>query len=175
MPRKSAGLLMYRRIHDHVEVFLVHPGGPFWAHKDEGAWSIPKGEFPDNEDPLEAAKREFKEETGFAIKGEFQPLDPVKQPNGKMVFGWVVEGDIEPRAIKSNTFSLEWPRGSGTFEQLSEIDRGDWFTIEIAKRKILKGQVAFLDQLEKAMASGRIFTLDTSITPPGEKRQGRTA
>src|SRR6266404_363946 len=113
MSKKSAGLLLYRETTDGVQVLLVHPGGPFWAKKDDGAWSIPKGEFADGEEPLEAAKREFKEETSFSaegkIDGKFEPLNPVKQPGGKTVYAWAVEGDIDAGAIRSNTFSIEWP------------------------------------------------------------------
>jgi predicted NUDIX family NTP pyrophosphohydrolase len=153
MSKKSAGLLMYRETQGQIEVFLVHPGGPFWANKDEGAWSIPKGEFSEDEEPLEAAKREFREETGFVAKGEFQPLAPLKQPSGKMVYIWAVKGDVDARALKSNTFSLEWPRGSGKVAEFPEVDRAAWFTIGIARRKLLKGQIAFLDQLERVVTS----------------------
>ena len=109
MPKKSAGLLLYRRTGGSVEVFLVHPGGPFWANKDDGAWSIPKGEFDAGEDPLDAAKREFREETGLVAKGEYQPLKPLRQKGGKIVYAWAVQCDIEAAAVKSNTFSMEWP------------------------------------------------------------------
>ncbi|MDO8691153.1 MAG: NUDIX domain-containing protein [Dehalococcoidia bacterium] len=148
MPKKSAGLLMYRDASGPIEVFLVHPGGPFWAKKDDGAWSIPKGEFADDEDPLAAAKREFQEETGFAALGDFQPLEPLRQPSGKTVFAWAVQGDADPVGLKSNTFSIEWPPGSSRLQEFPEVDRAGWFTIEAARRKLLKGQVGFLDQLK---------------------------
>jgi predicted NUDIX family NTP pyrophosphohydrolase len=149
MSKKSAGLLMYRYIKGSVEVFLVHPGGPFWVKKDDGAWSIPKGEFSGDENPLEAAKREVKEETGFIIEGEFKPLEPVRQPTGKIVYAWAVKSDVDAEAIKSNTFSVEWPPKSGKVKEFPEVDRAEWFSIDIARRKILKGQVLFLDQLER--------------------------
>jgi predicted NUDIX family NTP pyrophosphohydrolase len=149
MSKKSAGLLMYRVIHGLVEVFLVHPGGPFWAKKDDRAWSIPKGEFSGDENPLEAAKREVKEETGFLIEGEFKPLEPVRQPSGKIVYAWAVKSDVDATAIKSNTFSVEWPPKSGKVKEFPEVDRAEWFTIEIARLKIVKGQVFLLDQLAR--------------------------
>jgi predicted NUDIX family NTP pyrophosphohydrolase len=147
--KKSAGLLMYRVIHGSVEVFLVHPGGPFWAKKDDRSWSIPKGEFSGDENPLEAAKREVKEETGFLIEGEFKPLEPVRQPSGKIVYAWAVKSDVDATAIKSNTFSVEWPPKSGKVKDFLEVDRAEWFTIEIARIKIVKGQVFLLDQLAR--------------------------
>jgi predicted NUDIX family NTP pyrophosphohydrolase len=113
MVKKSAGLLMFRRRQGSVEVFLVHPGGPFWTRKDEGAWSIPKGEYDPGEDPLEAAQREFQEETGFEATGEFLPLAPRKQPSGKIISAWALEGDCDASAIQSNNFSMEWPPRSG--------------------------------------------------------------
>ena len=125
----------------------MHPGGPFWAKKDDGVWSVPKGEFEDGEDPLEAAKREFEEETSFAATGEFEPLEPVRQPSGKIVYVWIALGDCDPAAVRSNLFSIELPRGSGKMRQFPEVDRAGWFSIDEARRKILKGQVAFLDQL----------------------------
>jgi len=167
MYKKSAGLLMYRETAGQIEVFLVHPGGPFWAKKDERAWSIPKGEFSEDEDPLEAAKREFREETGFVAKGKIQPLDPLRQASGKIIYAWIIKGDVDARALKSNTFSLEWPRGSGKVAEFPEVDRAAWFTIKIARCKILKGQIAFLDQLERTVVSGRITTRETSTTSPG--------
>jgi predicted NUDIX family NTP pyrophosphohydrolase len=145
--RKSAGLLLYREASDGVEVLLVHPGGPFWARRDEGSWSIPKGEFDEEEDPLSAAKREFAEETGFALEGEVIPLDPVRQPSGKIVFAWAMKRNLELTGWKSNTFSLEWPPKSGRSQEFPEIDRAQWFAIEAARIKITRGQVPFLDQL----------------------------
>jgi predicted NUDIX family NTP pyrophosphohydrolase len=155
MAKKSAGLLIYRETSGAIEVFLVHPGGPFWARKDEGAWSIPKGEFEEGEDPLEAAKREFSEETGVALAGEFQPLAPLKQPSGKMVYAWMLKGDLDPARLKSNLFSMEWPRGSGRVREFPEVDRGGWFDLALAKRKILKGQLPFLDELQARVAAAK--------------------
>ena len=149
MPRKSAGLLMYRYREGIVEVLLVHPGGPYWAKKDVGAWSIPKGEYSADEDPLEAAKREFKEETGFTAEGDFKPLKPVVQPSGKEVTTWAFEGNCDPAQCKSNTFSMEWPPHSGKQKEFPEVDRAGWFTLEEAKKKILKGQVPILEQFEQ--------------------------
>lgn len=151
MSKISAGLLMYRQVHGQTEVFLVHPGGPFWAKKDDGAWSIPKGQFSEDEEPLNAAKREFQEETGFVITGQFQSLYQVTQPGGKIVYAWAVKGDVDAAAIKSNTFSVEWPHGSGKVRQFPEVDQAGWFTINIARKKILKGQLAFLDRLERIL------------------------
>lgn len=148
MPKKSAGLLLYRQSDKSVEVFLVHPGGPFWIRKDDGAWSIPKGEFADGEDTLEAAKREFKEETGFDVEGEFEAMLPIKQSGGKLVYAWAVQGDMDASAIRSNSFSMEWPPGSGQIQEFPEVDRGSWFDLNSAKRKILKSQLEFLEQLQ---------------------------
>jgi predicted NUDIX family NTP pyrophosphohydrolase len=148
MPKQSAGLLIYRRRNGVVEVFLVHPGGPFWRNKDQGAWSIPKGEFAADDDPLEAAKREFHEETGFTASGEFTPLHPLKQPSGKIVHAWLVEGDFDPAQLRSNTFRLELPRKSGKYIDVPEVDRADWFSLAVGREKILSGQRPFLDELE---------------------------
>jgi predicted NUDIX family NTP pyrophosphohydrolase len=148
MPRTSAGLLVYRRRDGTLEVFLVHPGGPFWKNKDAGAWSIPKGEFPPAEPPLDAAKREFKEETGFTIEGPFRELQPVKQPGGKIVYAWAAEGNFDATQVRSNTFEMEWPRGSGKFSQFPEVDRANWFTLDEAQEKILAGQAPLLSQVE---------------------------
>ncbi len=138
---------MYRYRDLRLEVFLVHPGGPFWAKKDEGAWSIPKGEYVDEEDPLTAARREFKEETGCEAAGDLSPLSPLKQPGGKVISAWAVEGDCRADTIKSNTFTLEWPPRSGRQAEFPEVDRAAWFSIEQAKKKILKGQVGFIEEL----------------------------
>jgi predicted NUDIX family NTP pyrophosphohydrolase len=151
MAKKSAGILMFRRRHGIPEVFLVHPGGPFWAKKDLGAWSVPKGEYADEETPLEAAGREFREETGCALSGEFIPLTPRKQPSGKTVTAWAVEGDCDATAIRSNTFTLEWPPKSGKHREFPEVDRAGWFSIAEAKKKILKGQAGFLQELTKIL------------------------
>jgi predicted NUDIX family NTP pyrophosphohydrolase len=153
MAKRSTGLLMFRERGEQVEVFLVHPGGPFWAKKDEGAWSIPKGEYSPEEDPLEAAKREFKEETGLTAEGDFKSLKPVVQPSGKEVTAWAFEGDCDPAKCKSNTFSIEWPPHSGKQQEFPEIDRAGWFTIEEAKKKILKGQIPLLEELEQILAT----------------------
>ncbi len=144
--KNSAGLLLYRR-RDELEAFLVHPGGPFWAKKDLGAWSLPKGEFDDGEEPLEAAKREFTEETGFSVEGEFHRLEPLKQRGGKVVHAWSVEADCDASQIRSNLFSLEWPPKSGHMRQFPEVDRAAWFTIDEARRRILPSQLGFIDQL----------------------------
>jgi predicted NUDIX family NTP pyrophosphohydrolase len=133
-------------------VFLVHPGGPFWRRKDSGAWSIPKGELDQHEDPLQAAKREFKEETGFVASGNFMELEPVKQPGGKVVLAWAVEGDLDPSAVRSNTFTIQWPPRSGKQQEFPEIDRAAWFDLKTAKEKILEGQVPILEQLETMLA-----------------------
>jgi predicted NUDIX family NTP pyrophosphohydrolase len=155
MPKQSAGILLHRNTGGHVEIFLVHPGGPFWTKKDDGAWSIPKGEFAAGENPLVAARREFQEETGSPIDGKFEELTPIKQPGGKTVYAWAVEGDIDSSAIRSNQFSMEWPRGSGKTQSFPEVDRGGWFDLDTAKTKILKGQVGFLEQLERALSKAR--------------------
>lgn len=143
----SAGILLYRRRGGTLEVFLVHPGGPFWAKKDLGAWSLPKGEFAEGEDPLAAAQREFEEETGFSIDGDFRPLQPLKQPGGKVVHAWAVEGDCDPARLHSNVFTLEWPPKSRQMKEFPEVDRAAWFTIPEARQRILKGQAPFLDEL----------------------------
>ncbi|MEO6722781.1 MAG: NUDIX domain-containing protein [Ferruginibacter sp.] len=145
--KKSAGILLYRLSGKTPEFFLVHPGGPFWKNKDAGAWSVPKGEFTDDEDPLEAAKREFEEETGMKCTGKFIALDAIKQKSGKIVLAWALEKDIDPTLIKSNTFKLEWPPKSGNMLDVPEIDKGGWFSLNEATQKINPSQAAFLDQL----------------------------
>jgi len=149
MPKNSAGLLLYRDGGDEeIEVFLVHPGGPFWRNKDEGAWTVPKGEFDDSEEPLAAAKREFTEELGSSPPvGDYFPLEPIKQKNNKIVHAWAVKGDFDPTTLKSNTFSCEWPPKSQRTQEFPEVDRAQWFSPEEAKRKILGAQVALIDQL----------------------------
>lgn len=146
--KTSAGILLYRFNDKKLEIFLVHPGGPFWKNKDEGAWSVPKGEFAEDEDPLKAARREFEEETGIAASGNFIPLTPVKLKSGKLVKVWALEKDIDPAAIKSNTFSLEWPPKSGKTIEVPEVDKAGWFTIQEAKKKINAGQVPLLEELK---------------------------
>lgn len=153
MPKKSAGLLMYRRKNGVLQVFLVHPGGPFWEKKDLGAWSIPKGEYTPEEDPLSAAQREFHEETGLKAHGPFTPLTPLKQPSGKIIQAWAFEGDCDPKSIKSNTFSMEWSPRSGNVQEFPEIDRGEWFDLEEATQKIQPGQVGFLLELQQLLSN----------------------
>ena len=148
MPKKSAGILLYRIRNKLPEVFLVHPGGPFWANKDGGAWTIPKGEFDEDEDPLDAAKREFKEETGTKISGEFIELNPIRQKSGKIVLAWAVEGDIEPTKIISNEFEMEWPPRSGKMKRFPEIDKASWFNLTEAKQKIIPAQSSLIEELE---------------------------
>ncbi len=141
---------MYRRRNSALEVFLVHPGGPYWAKKDVGAWSIPKGEYPEDEAPLEAAKREFEEETGFAADGTFLNLGDLKQPGGKIITAWAFEGDCDPGKLHSNTFPLEWSPRSGRQIEVPEVDRGCWYAIEKARSQLVRGQRAFLDRLLQA-------------------------
>jgi predicted NUDIX family NTP pyrophosphohydrolase len=148
MPKFSAGILLYRR-NPHLEVFLVHPGGPFWAKKD--AWSIPKGEYEPGEEPLTAARREFEEETGARIEGEFLSLGRIRQPSGKQVTAWAVEGDFDPAKLVSNTCLVEWPPRSGKEIEIPEVDRGAWFSVEAARKKIFRGQGTLLDRLVEAL------------------------
>lgn len=147
MGKTSAGLLVYRRRNGELQVLLVHPGGPFWVKRDLGAWSIPKGEVDAAEPLLDAANREFHEETGFTVVGEFRALTPLRQPGGKTVHAWAVPGDCDPARLRSNTFSLEWPPRSGTQREFPEIDRAAWFPIDEALRRILPGQAGFLREL----------------------------
>ena len=157
----SAGILLYR-FRDHaVEVFLVHPGGPYWARKDDGAWSIPKGEVTEGSDLLATACKEFHEETGSPLEGEAVPLMPLKQPGGKLVHAWAVRGDIDAASIRSNTFAIEWPPRSGQRREFPEVDRARWFDVPTARRKLLGGQCGFLDQL-----------LDHLETRPTDKSDG---
>lgn len=152
--KQSAGILLYRRKNRQLEVFLVHPGGPFWKNKDEGAWSIPKGEYSNDEDPLEAAIREVKEETGFAIKGKFIPLTTIRQKGGKEVMAWALEADIDADAIKSNHFEMEWPPRSGKMQSFPEVDKAAWLTIDDAMKKINPSQAALLTELRSVSQSG---------------------
>ena len=148
MPQKqSAGILLFKINNGITKFFLVHPGGPFWKNKNYGAWTIPKGEFADNENALEAAKREFKEETGAGLTGDFITLSPIKQKGGKTVFGWAIEGDLDANNIVSNTFEMEWPPKSGKKQIFPEIDRSEWFSGEEAKQKINSSQAILLDEL----------------------------
>jgi len=149
VPKRSAGLLLYRRVDDAIEVLLVHPGGPFWAKKDDGAWSVPKGEYDEGDDPLVCAIREFGEELGAdppdASEAVF--LDELRQPGGKLVSAWALEGDLDVAGIASNTFTMEWPPRSGRTAEFPEVDRAEWFDPATARRKLLRGQVAFVDRL----------------------------
>jgi predicted NUDIX family NTP pyrophosphohydrolase len=152
MAKRSAGLVMYRRHEDQMEVFLVHPGGPFWAKKDLGAWSISKGEYLEGELPLEAARREFQEETGFAVEGDFLELGTVQQASGKVVSAWAFEGDCDPSKLVSNRCQIEWPPRSGRQIEIPEVDRGGWFSIPEAKERILKSQAPFLERLSRLLS-----------------------
>ncbi len=147
LKRKSAGILLFRMGQNEVEFFLVHPGGPFWVNKDEGSWSIPKGEFTDKEKALSAAIREFKEETGTRLNGSFIALSPIVQKAGKVVFAWAMEGDVDALTIQSNTFQIEWPPKSGNWKSYPEVDKGAWFDSKKAKEKINPAQVAFIEEL----------------------------
>ena len=150
--KRSAGLLMYR-FRDQIQVFLIHPGGPFWARKDQGAWSIPKGEYSAGEDPLDAAQREFLEETGLRASGELHSLGEIRQAGGKLVTAWAFQGDLDPQMLRSNTFIMEWPPRSGKMVDFPEVDRGDWFDLPSAKEKILASQQPFLDRLIEHLSS----------------------
>ncbi len=147
MARCSAGILMYRLRGPSLEVLLGHPGGPYWAKKEEHVWSIPKGEFSKEEDALTAARREFEEETGFPVGGNGIPLTPLKQPSGKIIYAWAVEGDLDAASVKSNTCAVEWPPRSGRLIDVPEIDRAEWFSPVCAREKLVKGQVGFVDEL----------------------------
>ena len=154
MPRRSAGILLYRLSGDEPEVLIVHPGGPFWARKDAGAWSIPKGEYDDTEEPLACALREFEEETGTAI----DPREPIElgsvtQKSGKNVSAWAAEGDLDADAIKSNTFRTQWPPDSGRWATFPEVDRAGWFSFDVAREKLNPAQTAFVDRLEERLGS----------------------
>lgn len=153
--KKSAGVLVYRRSAGALEVLLVHPGGPFWAKKDAGAWSIPKGELDDDEEPLEAAKRELFEETGLRPDGEFIALGSLKQRGGKTVHAWAVEGDFDVARLASHTFCMEWPPRSGRMREFPEVDRAEWLPLPSARQKILAGQNAFLDALAARLGGAR--------------------
>jgi predicted NUDIX family NTP pyrophosphohydrolase len=147
----SAGLLMFREEANGLEVFLVHPGGPFFRNKDDGAWTIPKGLIEEGEQPLDAAIREFHEETSLSSAPPYIPLTPVRQKSGKIVMAWAFRGDADPYAVKANTFTIEWPPGSGQMREYPEIDYAAFFTVPVARRKLNPAQVSFLDELERSL------------------------
>jgi len=153
MAKRSAGILLHREGHDGREVLLVHPGGPLWARRDDGAWSIPKGEYDEGEEPMACALREFEEELGSALEhvGELVELGEVRQRNRKVVTAWAAEGDLDPEAVRSNTFSMEWPPRSGRRREFPEIDRAEWFTLARAREKLVEAQAAFVDRLEERL------------------------
>jgi len=151
MPKQSAGILLYRKTDNTLQVFLVHPGGPFFKNKDEGSWTIPKGEFLDDEEPLTAAKREFQEETGQQIDGDFISLGSIKQKSGKTVYAWAIEGDIDHETIVSNVFDLEWPPRSGKMISVPEVDKAGWFDVEIVKQKINPAQIPLIERLNNIL------------------------
>jgi predicted NUDIX family NTP pyrophosphohydrolase len=155
MKKRSAGLLMYRHNGGTLEVLLAHPGGPFWAKKDLGAWSIPKGEYDDTEAPLAAAQREFLEETGFTGVAPFIALGELKQPSGKVVTAWAFAGNCDPAAMTSNTFEMEWPPKSGKRQTFPEVDRVAWFDTEEARRRINQGQREFIEALQRLLDAPR--------------------
>jgi len=148
MPKESAGILLYRQKNNRTEVLLVHPGGPFFQKKDLGSWSIPKGEFLDNENPLEAAIREFEEELGSKPTGPYRQLNTIRQKSGKVVHTWIAEGDLDTASFSCNTFTIEWPKGSGRMKSFPEIDKAEWFELVSAKKKILESQQSLLNELE---------------------------
>lgn len=153
MSKASAGLILYRRVGKGLQVLLVHPGGPFWKNKDSGAWSIPKGEFLPGQDPLVTAKREFREELGKSVSGEFERLNPVRQAGGKIIYAFALEHDFDVSRIKSNTFDMEWPPKSGRMQAFPEIDRAEWCDLKTAREKMNPAQTAFLDQLTEMINS----------------------
>jgi predicted NUDIX family NTP pyrophosphohydrolase len=172
MPRISAGLLMYRSRNGTVEVLLAHPGGPYFVHKDEAAWTVPKGEPHANEDLFVTAQREFEEETGIKPTGPFVPLKPIKQKGGKIVHAWAFEDDCDPATITSNTFTLEWPPKSGRQQEFPEIDRAKFFGLHMAKQKIKAGQEGLIEEFE-----GMVTKVTSPITPSSRPRtavSGRT-
>ena len=155
MRLQSSGLLLFRRRPAGIEVLLVHPGGPFWSRKDYGAWSIPKGGHEEGETPIDAARREFREETGFSVEGPFLPLSPVRQAGGKLVTAWAVEGDIDATKVHSTTFKMEWPPKSGREQEFPEVDRAAWFTFDEAERKLHPGQLPLLRRLRELLGEAR--------------------
>jgi predicted NUDIX family NTP pyrophosphohydrolase len=171
MPKLSAGLLLFRARDNVVEVLIAHPGGPFWARKDDGAWSIPKGEYADGDDPWAAAQREFSEELGLRVPdGPRIDFGPLRQPSGKVVTGFAVQGDLDITEARSNTFQLEWPKGSGKVREFPEVDKVGWFPVAQARAKLLKGQRAFLDRL---MAHPSVAGLaEGPATPTAHREEG---
>ncbi len=156
MAKRSAGLLLYRRRGDGLEVLLAHPGGPLWAKRDDGAWSVPKGEIERGEEPLAVARREFEEETGRPVPGgEFLPLGEIRQKSGKVVVAWAAQGDLDPATAKSNTFPLEWPPGSGDWIDVPEVDRVAWFDPDAARRRLNPAQAPLVDRLEELLGRAR--------------------
>ncbi|QRR00997.1 NUDIX domain-containing protein [Dyadobacter sandarakinus] len=147
MPRQSAGILLYRKTNNELEVLLVHPGGPFFVKKDLGSWTIPKGEYDDSEEALAAAQREFEEEIGSPVTGTFLPLGTIRQKGGKVIQAWAVEGDLDADAIVSNTFELAWPPKSGKVETYPEVDKAVWFSVAEAKTRINEKQAELIDRL----------------------------
>jgi predicted NUDIX family NTP pyrophosphohydrolase len=156
MPKLSAGLLLYRPMAGKVEVLLVHPGGPYWAKRDDGAWSLPKGEYVAGEDPFEVAVREFREELGMDLPSVRPPvfLGELRQASGKRISAWALEGDLDVGTVRSNTFTLEWPPGSGVEREFPEVDRAGWFGLEAARRKLVPGQVGFIHRLAELLEIG---------------------
>jgi predicted NUDIX family NTP pyrophosphohydrolase len=171
MTKRSAGILMFRHSLDALEVFLVHPGGPFWAKKDDGAWSIPKGLQEENENPLDAARREFQEETGRSPEGNFLHLGDFKQPSGKIISAWAVEGSVDESKIKSNLFSMEWPPKSGHMQEFPEVDRAAWFNLHRAMQKVTNGQMPILHSLS-AKLGGQPQALSQVLA--GERTKGNS-
>jgi len=151
MKKQSAGILAYRFRNEHCEVFLIHPGGPYWKNRDRDAWSIPKGEFDEGERPFDAALREFQEETGHEVDGDFWELEPVIQKGGKTVYAWAVEADLDAGNITSNTFKMEWPPKSGQYKDFPEADKAEWIPVDEAQERMFKGQEPLIDQLAETL------------------------
>lgn len=172
MTKTSAGLLLYRRVGRQPELLLVHPGGPFWTNKDDGAWSIPKGLVEPGESSLSAARREFAEETGCGIDGDFVEIGTFKQPSGKMIVAWAVEGSIDAANIKSGSFSMEWPPKSGRMQNFPEVDRAAWFEPQEAMRKITLGQRPIVEQLLAGLGWHPPEVPDTTVPKDDGRRQG---
>lgn len=164
MAKVSAGLILYRLVDGRLQVLLVHPGGPLWAKKDAGAWSIPKGEIGEGEDALAAAKREFEEETSIKPAGDFMPLEAIKQKSGKIVRAWAFAGDCDPHSIVSNSFTMEWPLRSGKQKEFPEVDRAEFFDLDEAKRRINPAQVALLSELQEKLKERSAISDQTSAS-----------